>query len=150
MLFNICFENGSILFRKVMPFRNGLMRNFTNLIFENMAHNTVNEYIAAMPENQQLIAGALRNLILETAPELEESLKWGMPNYSKGKNIIYLAGQKNHVNFGFHDASFLNDPTNLLEGTGAKMRHVKIRTVENIPAEALRELVRQAVAGKKS
>lgn len=133
-----------------MVLRKGLLFNFTNLIPENMAHNNVNEYVAAMPENQQPIAEALRNLIRETAPELEENLKWGMPNYSNAKNLLYLASQKNHVNFGFHDASFLNDPEKLLEGTGAKMRHVKIRTLENIPLEGLRNLILQAVAGKKS
>lgn len=113
-----------------------------------MANNNVNEYVAAMPENQKPIAEALRNLIRETAPELEECLKWGMPNYSNAKNILYLASQKNHVNFGFHDASFLNDPHNLLEGTGAKMRHVKIRKQDDIPLEGLRDLIRQAIAGK--
>jgi hypothetical protein len=115
-----------------------------------MAYINVNEYVAGMPENQQPIAEALRDLIKEAAPELEESLKWGTPNYSKRKNIFYLASQKNHVNFGFHDASFLNDPNKLLEGTGAKMRHVKIRDQDNIPLEGLRDLIRQAITGKQS
>jgi hypothetical protein len=34
---------------------------------------------------------------------------------------------KNHVTFGFHYGTSLDDPERLLEGTGKNLRHVKLR-----------------------
>ena len=40
----------------------------------------------------------------------------------------------------------LPDPAGLLEGTGAKMRHVKVRTLADVARPELRALVVQGVA----
>ena len=111
-----------------------------------MAFKTVNEYVAALPEPQQYLAKELRLLIKETAPSLTESLKWGVPCYSGKKNICYFVAQTGRLNFGFYEAALLSDPENLLEGTGAKMRHVKLDAGGEFPREALRRLLLQAVA----
>lgn len=49
-----------------------------------------------------------------------------------------------HVNVGFFLGSELADPTGLLEGTGKRMRHVKLRPGEAVSEKALAELVRAA------
>lgn len=46
-----------------------------------------------------------------------------------------------HVNVGFFYGSELPDPHDLLEGTGKRMRHVKLRTAAEIPSEQIRELI---------
>lgn len=88
---------------------------------------------------------ALRNLILETAPRLEESIKHGMPQYGMPTTVVYIMTANDHVNLGFYDGVDLRDPKGLLEGTGKRLRHVKVRSTREASTPALRALVREAV-----
>ena len=114
-----------------------------------MEANPVEAYLQRQPEDKQPILHSLRNLIKQTAPELTESLKWGYPTYSDKTNVIYLAAQKKHINFGFYQGGSLADPDKLLEGTGAQMRHIKVRKTEDIKPELFQKLIREAVAFQK-
>ena len=72
------------------------------------------------------IAGKLRKLIQDTDSEITETLKWGMPNYKKDESICALRAGNGYIAFQVYSGSILNDPDSLLEGSGKKMRHVKI------------------------
>jgi hypothetical protein len=50
----------------------------------------------------------------------------------------------NFVNVGFFHGAMLDDPAGLLEGTGKRMRHVKLRWAQQVNAAALRELIATA------
>lgn len=56
--------------------------------------------------------------------------------------FAYVGAFTRHVNVGFFMGAFLPDPHGLLEGTGKRMRHVKLRPGVEIDAAALRELIR--------
>lgn len=111
-----------------------------------MEANPVEAYLQKQPADKQPLLHFLRNLIRVSAPELIESLKWGYPSYGDKTNVIYLAAQKNHINFGFYQGGSLIDPDKLLEGTGAQMRHIKIREEADIKLETFKKLIREAVA----
>jgi hypothetical protein len=88
----------------------------------------------------------LRRLVEEAAPKANSSLKWGMPFYEKdGEVVCALAGFKAHVNLilagppGTYD-----DPEGLLEGGGKTGRHLKIRTLDDMPRVAIRRWLRTA------
>jgi hypothetical protein len=51
-----------------------------------------------------------------------------------------------HVNVGFFRGSELDDPARLLEGTGKRMRHVKLRPGSEVDAAALTRLIETAYA----
>lgn len=53
----------------------------------------------------------------------------------------YVNSFKNHVNVGFFYGALLDDPAGLLEGSGKRMRHVKLRPGTEINAAALRDLI---------
>jgi hypothetical protein len=48
------------------------------------------------------------------------------------------------VNVGFFCGAMLDDPAGLLEGTGKRMRHVKLRPAQHVNAVALGELIAAA------
>jgi hypothetical protein len=50
------------------------------------------------------------------------------------------------VNIGFWDGVSLPDPEGLLEGTGKRARHVKIRSLPDLERPAVRVLIKSAVA----
>jgi len=53
----------------------------------------------------------------------------------------YVNTFKSHVNVGFFRGAALKDPAGLLEGSGKRMRHVKLKAGTELSAAALRELV---------
>ena len=55
--------------------------------------------------------------------------------------LAYVNTFKSHVNVGFFSGAFLEDPLGLLEGSGKRMRHVRLEPGGEIDAEALGELI---------
>ena len=55
--------------------------------------------------------------------------------------FAYVGVFKAHVNVGFFQGASLDDPARLLEGTGKRMRHVKLRPGADIDAAALIALI---------
>jgi len=56
----------------------------------------------------------------------------------------YVNVFKAHVNVGFFRGSELQDPAHLLEGTGRRMRHVKVTPGAPLDKKALGALIQQA------
>jgi len=59
-------------------------------------------------------------------------------------NICLLVVYHDHVNLLFPRGVDLKDPKGLLEGSGKAMRHVKLRTAEDIDTPGIRQLIVQA------
>jgi hypothetical protein len=53
----------------------------------------------------------------------------------------YVNAFKDHVNVGFFFGALLNDPARLLEGTGKRGRHVKLRPGREVDRAGLARLV---------
>jgi len=58
----------------------------------------------------------------------------------------YVNAYRDHVNVGFFFGALLRDPARLLEGTGKRGRHVKLRPGRNVDSAALARLVDAAYA----
>lgn len=56
----------------------------------------------------------------------------------------YVNVFKAHVNIGFFQGSQLADPAGLLEGTGKRMRHVKVRPGRELDVTSLDDLIKSA------
>jgi hypothetical protein len=56
----------------------------------------------------------------------------------------YVNSFKSHVNVGFFYGAVLRDPADLLEGSGKRMRHVKLNPGCEFNAAALRDLINAA------
>jgi len=63
--------------------------------------------------------------------------------------FAYVNAYTSHVNLGFFYGAFLPDEKGLLEGTGKRMRHVKLRPEKSIDEEALKQLLTIAYADVK-
>jgi len=98
-------------------------------------------------ENSQLqrVVRELSTLVKETVPTSKQTVNaWGVPTFeAKNPFCFYMVG-KNHVTFGFHFGTSLQDPEGLLEGTGKNIRHVKLRALEDVKRKGLKEMVEAA------
>ena len=61
-----------------------------------------------------------------------------------GDGIFHIAVYAKGANLGFNDGATLADPKGILEGTGNRIRHIKIRKPEDLERPELRAYIRRA------
>lgn len=114
----------------------------------------MNESLEALYPNASAdvltIISRLRAMVRAAAPSATEVFYHGAlgygPSASGFDRIMYIAAQNGYANLGFFFGANLPDPAHLLEGSGKRMRHVKVRTGQDAEEPALRQLVRDAWA----
>ena len=109
-----------------------------------MSEKTIGDYIAKLPAAQQKIFRALDILVRRTLPYAEASIKWSQPVYSTTGPCCFIKAHKQHVGFGFWWGAKIDDPRKSLEGSGDKMRHIKVRTVEDIDDQRFASFIQAA------
>lgn len=114
---------------------------------------TFDDLLAIAKEPLRPIMARLRETILAIHPEACETVRLGdrAATYGLGPRKMidgyaYVMPHSEWVNLGFFQGASLNDPGGLLEGSGAKMRHVKIRSIADADRPEIRKLVAAAVA----
>jgi len=101
------------------------------------------------PEIQEL-CGQLRRVIFELVPEAVEKPYpgWRTIGYSISggmkSQFCALGPMKTYVNLYLPQGADLDDPDHILEGAGKKMRHIKIRRLEDARREPVTAMIRQA------
>jgi hypothetical protein len=77
--------------------------------------------------------------------DVRELMHDGYPTACVGDAAFgYVGAFRAHVNVGFFQGAGLNDPAGLLDGSGRRMRHVKLRPGQPVDAEALEALIAAA------
>jgi hypothetical protein len=110
-------------------------------------------YLAAYDRHIASVALALREVVLEEAPEAMESLVKGYAvaiGFSfTGKpmkdGFCHVVAYASRVNLGFNRGALMPDPNHVLEGTGKMIRHVTIDGPEDLERPYLRRYLRTAI-----
>lgn len=118
---------------------------------------TFDDLLAMTEEPLRAVAAALREAICEVDPNACEVVRLGdrAATYGVGPRKMkdgyaYILPHKSWINLGFYQGVDLMDSEGLLEGTGAKMRHVKIRSLDDARLPAVRDLIRSALELRKT
>lgn len=83
--------------------------------------------------------------------DVREHLHDGHPTACAGAAAFgYVNAFRSHVNVGFFFGATLPDPAGLLEGSGKRMRHVKLRPGSDTNEDAVRALIAAAYADIRS
>lgn len=105
------------------------------------------EYLRSKNLGLQEAANELRSLVKKTLPKAKEAINpWHVPIFESHGPICYYMAGKNHITLGFIRGTSLPDPEGLLEGTGKNLRHVKIKSVNDLKQKGLLELLQSAAA----
>ena len=95
-----------------------------------------------------LAACALIQRLVPNAVELMDT-SYQAVTYGTGKTmrgqLCYVAAFNQYINIGFYNGIDLPDPQKLLEGTGKRMRHVKIRQAADLENPALHDLIQASL-----
>ena len=110
---------------------------------------------SAVPEMRP-VARRLREIVVDVDPGAVEVVRLGdrAATYGVGpkkmsEGYAYIMPFKNWVNLGFYQGADLADPADIMEGTGKKLRHVKVRSVEDAGRPEIRTLIKEALAERK-
>lgn len=71
-------------------------------------------------------------------------IKWGQPVFEHHGPFAFIKPATAHVTFGFWRGAELNDPKRVLEGSGTRMKHLKIPATAVVDEVYLGRLVREA------
>ena len=111
---------------------------------------TVEEFLAPHSPEVQALAQEARQLIKSVAPQAQETVRPGRNSitFEAGSKmaewVCYIAPFQSRINIGLFRGTALPDPQGLMEGTGESLRHVKIKSSEDLHKPALRELLEAA------
>lgn len=114
-------------------------------------NGTFADVIAGSSADVQAISLALRALLADVMPHITEvpwakqkTIGYGVGAKKMSEHFCYIAPQANYVNLGFMYGADLPDPENLLEGNGKRLRHIKVRSRQDLDNPALRSLIKAA------
>ncbi len=118
---------------------------------------TFDELIASIPADLQTICIWIKEVILDLHPEAVEVVRLGdnAASYGLGPKKMseayaYVMPRNGYVNLGFFYGAILDDPAGLLEGTGKKLRHVKVRSLAQASDDATKTLIRESIAERRT
>jgi len=61
-----------------------------------------------------------------------------------GDGVFHIAVYAKHVNLGFNHGANLDDPLGILQGTGKQIRHITIKTPDDLEKPEIRAYLRRA------
>ena len=118
------------------------------------ASQLINERIRELDDWRGQTLGKVRGIIKEADPDIVEEWKWakatnpGTPVWSHNGDICTGETYKNVVKLTFFKGAALNDPSGLFNSSldGKVRRAIDIKENEKINEDALKNLIREAVA----
>ena len=107
---------------------------------------SVDSWLSKLPSDLQSITKALIVVARKNMPKAHEFIYHDAVGYSVNDSpfdrICYIAPQKKgYVNFGFFFGAGLPDLKKLLIGEGKRLRHVKVKSVDEAKNPALGKLI---------
>lgn len=110
-------------------------------------------YLAGYDPHVVNLALALREIVLEEAPDAIESLSKGYAvviGFSfTGKPVkegfCHIVTYSSHVNLGFNRGALLVDPHRVLRGTGKSIRHITVRDHDELQRSFVRRYLQAAI-----
>ena len=120
-------------------------------------YGTFADLLADTRSEMRPVATALRELILDVHPDAVEVVRlgdraatFGVGPKKMSEAHTYVLPHEHWVNLGFFWGAILDDPDSRLEGTGANMRHVKVRSLAEVADPSLRALIQEALAERRA
>ena len=114
--------------------------------------NSLKKFLKPYDREVRDLALKLRALVLEEMAPCYENIYDAYsavaigysPSDRSGDGIFHIAVYSKHVNLGFNNGATLDDPKAILRGEGKHIRHITIKTSDDIERPELRAYIRRA------
>ena len=112
--------------------------------------SAVERWLNEQPAEFAALARTWFQRMRDCGRDVREVMHDGCPTACvEGAAFAYVNVFRAHANVGFFHGADLPDPSDLLEGTGKRMRHVKVRPGLELDAAALAALIDTAYVDMK-
>lgn len=111
----------------------------------------IDTWLSAQREDLRPLVEAWFTRMRQCGDDVRELMHDGCPTACVGDaSFAYVNAFKSHVNVGFLFGALLPDPAHLLEGSGKRGRHVKLRPGSAVDTAALAQLIDAAYTDIKA
>jgi hypothetical protein len=111
----------------------------------------IDDWMSGQPRALAALARRWFEAMRDCGDDVRELLHDGHPTACVGDAAFgYVNAFTAHVNVGFFRGAEIEDPEDLLEGTGRFMRHVKLRPERGVDESALAGLIEAAYRDMKA
>jgi uncharacterized protein YdhG (YjbR/CyaY superfamily) len=109
------------------------------------ASQTVDGYLAALPDDQRMALEKTRETIKLAAPEAVEAISYGIPGYKfKGKPLIHFGAAKNHC--ALYGAAVVDSDRGELKDYDQSKGTIRFSPDKPLPAALVEKLVKTRMA----
>ncbi|MEM6538685.1 MAG: DUF1801 domain-containing protein [Pseudomonadota bacterium] len=106
----------------------------------------IDDYFARLEGPMKDVAVALRQVLDKQLSEGRVALAWGFPCWFGNERIFSVVAHTKHCNLQLWSGARLASKwPNRIEGTGKDLRHVKVRSIDDIDDE-LNDIISAAIA----
>jgi hypothetical protein len=113
----------------------------------------VDEFLGESAPDVAAIARAARRVVLSVRPDALEVLDRAdrLVAYATGPRPLEdmwaaIAPHRRHVNVQLANGALVDDPAGIVEGTGKRVRHVKLRSAADVERPSLRAVLEDSLA----
>lgn len=108
--------------------------------------NAVAAYFTKLDGPMKAVATALGEAVHAQGPHLKATLAWGVPCWTGNERVVSVMAHARHCNLQLWSGARLAEYyLGRIEGTGKALRHVKIRSSEDIDDELI-DIIDRAIA----
>ncbi len=117
---------------------------------------TFDDVVAGSSGEVDRICRALRTLIQGLHPDCvevprpgERSSSYGFGEKKMSEAYAYIMPHKEYANLGFFHGVNIEEECPYLEGTGKKLRHIKVLSLEMVESPAIRKALKASIAERR-
>jgi len=108
--------------------------------------NTIDDYLASVPDDFRTALGKLRKTIRAAAPKATEVISYQIPAYKHSGLLVGFAAAKNHCTFHIMSVKVTNEHAADLEGFKIGRASIRFTPDEQLPAALIIKLVKARIA----
>jgi uncharacterized protein YdhG (YjbR/CyaY superfamily) len=106
-------------------------------------------YYRNAPLERRSAMKKVRDLILETVPDLSESMKYNMPTYERDDVVCALTSQKKYMSL-YLDTELVEKYKHAFSHLNVGKSCVRFRRIEELPLETVRVILEETVTRQEA
>jgi hypothetical protein len=110
-------------------------------------------YFPALDERSRSTVECLIDLVFDVLPDAQHERKWGQLTFTREGDwhhwICAISATRRAVKLTIHKGALLADPRGVMEGEGRYSRAIPFRSPEQIDADVVAPILRQAAARQR-
>jgi uncharacterized protein YdhG (YjbR/CyaY superfamily) len=108
----------------------------------------VDAYLSALEPDRRAALEELRELVFETAPDVMETMRYRMPTYELDDVLCSFASQKHYMSL-YMDVDLVAKHKKALRHLDVGKSCIRFKPIEDLPLEAVRQILAETVAGSR-